>query len=483
MRSVRNAVFYSSVNKYIIKIIGFVSAVVTARLLTPEEVGVFAIGSALVIIVAQFQSMGGSGYLIREKSIDQKKIGSALGVSLLICWSIFLVLIGVSFFIEGIYGTEGLAVIFQLLSIPFLLSPFISVVTALLARNFGYRKIMTVQVSAAIFSFVSLVAFIKLDFSFYSLALAQITTSVIQLIVSVILAPREMVWLPNFVYFRELLKYGGVNSLAVSLTTAHASLADLIIGHQGTTRDVGLFSRGFGFINFLSGAVTEGLMPVALTFFSSLKSAGEDLAGAYSKATGLVGGFLWPVLCVCSISSSLIIEVVFGEKWIESSFVASFISIFFIIKTANIFFFQLLNSSGHEKWILCREIPVFLFLGIAIYFSYSAGINGVAISFVLSAFIDLIISFIIIRKLYSIRLLSYLIEIKISLVISLICLISAWILLEVFSGYGFRPWLQLLIISILLPLIWLLCILGLKHPLKYELGIIFDKIIPNRSMD
>ena len=48
----------------------FGTTVVLARLLTPYEVGIFAIGFAMVGLLSVIQALGLNNYLIRDRSLD-----------------------------------------------------------------------------------------------------------------------------------------------------------------------------------------------------------------------------------------------------------------------------------------------------------------------------------------------------------------------------------------------------------------------------
>src|SRR3990167_8120230 len=88
MSEVRNAIFYSALNKYLLQFISFISVVILSRLLTPEETGVFAVVSSLAFVATSLRSFGVSEYLTREKTIDTAIVRSVTGVMVLMSWSL-----------------------------------------------------------------------------------------------------------------------------------------------------------------------------------------------------------------------------------------------------------------------------------------------------------------------------------------------------------------------------------------------------------
>lgn len=67
MNKVRQALIYASISKYVTKILALISIVIVARILTPTELGVYAIAGALVLIAGELKTFGAGGYLIRQK--------------------------------------------------------------------------------------------------------------------------------------------------------------------------------------------------------------------------------------------------------------------------------------------------------------------------------------------------------------------------------------------------------------------------------
>lgn len=88
MSRIRKALLHSSISQYGVKLIGLVTMMVVARLLTPEELGVFAIASGIVMLLSEFKLLGAADYLIRERELSEDKIRRALGLTILISWGL-----------------------------------------------------------------------------------------------------------------------------------------------------------------------------------------------------------------------------------------------------------------------------------------------------------------------------------------------------------------------------------------------------------
>ena len=79
-KSLKIALMFSAVGEYSTQVIGFVSLMILARLLTPDEIGVYAVAGTASILATELSSFGVVQYLIREKDIHEEKIRSVLGM-------------------------------------------------------------------------------------------------------------------------------------------------------------------------------------------------------------------------------------------------------------------------------------------------------------------------------------------------------------------------------------------------------------------
>ena len=87
MKSVRLALLSSLAGNYISVALQLLSTVIIARLLTPTEIGIYAVAAVLAQLAAQFRDFGMAEYLIQEKDLTNEKIRAAFGVNIIISWT------------------------------------------------------------------------------------------------------------------------------------------------------------------------------------------------------------------------------------------------------------------------------------------------------------------------------------------------------------------------------------------------------------
>ena len=116
---VRRAVVYSSLTRYSLMVIGLASTMVIARLLTPDEIGTFAIASAITMVMSEFRLLGAGMYLVREQELTEDKVRSAMGLTMLISWTMGVGIWFVAPMVADLYELPPIATVFRILSVSF----------------------------------------------------------------------------------------------------------------------------------------------------------------------------------------------------------------------------------------------------------------------------------------------------------------------------------------------------------------------------
>ena len=127
MISPRRAVLLSFLERYLSLVIYFGATVILARLLTPEELGIFSVGMAVIGMAHALRDFGVSTYVIQEEHLDEARVQTAFTVTLIISWSIGGILASLSGTLASFYDEPRIRGLILLLSTTFLFLPWSSV--------------------------------------------------------------------------------------------------------------------------------------------------------------------------------------------------------------------------------------------------------------------------------------------------------------------------------------------------------------------
>lgn len=378
MTNLRRSIVLSSISRYTVNILSIVSIIVTARLLTPEELGIYSITSAFVLFVMEFRSLGAGTYLIRNKELKDSNIMKATGLMILISWGLGISILLVSDYTANFYQIEDISLLLKLLTFSFFLSPFISVPKSVLTRNFEFRKLLIIDITTQLTYVFITILLILYGYSYFSLAYATILSNIVELILVIYLKGSKIPLLPSFRGLSEIAKFGSLLSLTSVFKRLSLTSSDLVIGKMGTTTDVAVFSRGLGFFEFLANTIAQGVNPVILPFLSNEIREQRNIQDSYIKATALLGSVVWPTLIIAGIAAYPMIVFMFGNQWEASVPLAKILCFWAFFRSIHSISDHVLIVTKNEKHLLIREFVFFCFTltGIVLFQPY--GLEAIA---------------------------------------------------------------------------------------------------------
>ncbi len=391
MSKVNTAVIFSTLGQYATQVISFITIVVLARILSPAEIGMYAIAASTILIAGELRSFGVTQYLVREKELSREKIQAVLGMTVGISWSLGLLVIVAAPFVADFYQEPPLKTLLWILSASFFIGPMTSVPIGLWTRELNFQPIFIRTFIGAFVGGASSVTFVLLGYSFYSLAIGAILGMVSELIVTFIFSPKDTVWIPRFRRLPGLFTFGVYMSLTGMLSKFSEGITDLVIGRFNNTESVGIFSRGFGAVIFIKNLTENAVGPVVLPHLSEVKRSGGSVAEAYLTAISLLTVLIWPVMAVVSAAAHPMINLLFGDQWGLAVPLTSVLAFWAILTYAHYFGNAALIAVNHEKLMFQIGLVTFVFRLAIIIAVASQSLQHIAWAMVISGVFEAIV--------------------------------------------------------------------------------------------
>jgi O-antigen/teichoic acid export membrane protein len=442
---------------------------IVSRLLTPEEIGTFAVASAIVMVMSEFRLLGAGGYLVREEEVTEEKVRSALGLTVIVSWGLGLVILASAWPVSIFYKLPPLAYIFGILSVSFFLAPYISIPSSLLSRNMDFHIQFKIRFIASLVGFFTTIGLILAGASYYALALGQTAMATVSFAMFCSIKPKGMVWLPRLRGIGEVASFGVFTSLANFFRKLVVTMPDMVIGKMGTTAQVGMFSRSLGFITFVSKTIVTGVKPVALPYLSSVRRSGGDITDAYTRASVMLGGITWPLLAVASVVSLPAIRLFFGDQWDAAAAPASMLAYWVMLRTLHIFSGDLFTALHREKILALKEgLLFFLYFG-AIVLAFPNGLLAIANMFVIVSAVDLLVTTAMLVRYAGLKPSFFFRAWLKNGFLTILCWGAAWQVYTTVTVESGSVMTAFIMVALALPVVWILGIFILAHPLRAEL--------------
>ena len=309
-------VTWAMVMRWSIRGIGFVSTVILARLLTPEDFGVAAMGMLVIQLLEKLSELGTSSYLIRARSIDDAHRDTAWTMTVLQGFFVAALLVLMAEPAAAFFSEPRLVAVLQALSVAAAASGFVSIGTVLARRNLEFDKDFRFHVIQRLTIFFTTVGLAWWLRDYRALVAGYVGGAVVSVFVSYALFRyRPRFTLARAPEYARFAVYVVPMRLAQYITE---SCATFVIGAAGSSAAVGTFTVARG---LASMATDELITPMGRGLYPNYAKLAHDppaLAAVYLKVIGITALISLPLgLGTCAVAREAV-AIVLGPKWSEA---------------------------------------------------------------------------------------------------------------------------------------------------------------------
>ncbi|WP_092293500.1 oligosaccharide flippase family protein [Bradyrhizobium sp. Ghvi] len=319
MKSVQRSILFSALDRYVGLLLVFVATAVLARLLSPEEFGIYAVANAITsIIAACFQEFAGASYLIQKRELSRASVQTTFTITLMISASTAFALFLSAQPIARFFELDRLGGGIEVASLNLLLLPFSGTIAALFRREMQFGVLAICNLAAGMTIAVVSVGLAMAHFSYTAPLWGGVAGNAV-------LAGMLLLWRrdfdamrPSLVDCREIVGFG-LYSGAVSVVNVFYGLApQLFLARVLDFTAVGLYSRATASTQIFDKLVTQVIGPVVMPAIVARNKAGGDLKALYLEAIQLLSAVQWPFLIFMAIMARPIILIWLGPTWLET---------------------------------------------------------------------------------------------------------------------------------------------------------------------
>jgi lipopolysaccharide exporter len=316
MNSIRQALVFSFVEKYALIILSLVTYVLIARLLTPEEIGIYSVTAALVGIAQVIREFGVGNFLIQEKSLTKAHVDTALGFSMLAGGLMFVAFFASAPLIGAFYNDGRIAFILRVVSLNFLILPFCSIALSLLRREMKFDRLLIVNLVSGVVGFVVTLGLALTGQGPQSMAWGAVACNVVTaagawLALKGALRPARA----SLSEWRQLLSFGGQSTFAGAITSAAMDINDLVMGKVLGFAPVAMLNRAMGLMNLFHRDLMGAARNVAYPAFAAAHRQGIDLEARFVFSVAVVTAFGWPFYGFLALFPLETLRLMAGPQW------------------------------------------------------------------------------------------------------------------------------------------------------------------------
>jgi O-antigen/teichoic acid export membrane protein len=366
-----------------------------ARILTPNDIGIFSIAASLVGFAHMLRDFGIATYLIQERELTVLRQRSAMGVAIVIAWTIGGLLAAFSGLIGDFYHNPGVRNVALVLSLNFFLIPFSTIVITMLRREMNYRALYRIGLAANLSRAVCVLGMAALGYGFMAMAWSSVVGLLVTVLVAQFEHPSSGRMLPSLKEWRHVISFGTLSTAGQVLAEVSAGAPEALIGRIINPVAVGFYSRANGLLGMFDQSVLAGLAPVALSTIAMRHREGKEIREFLLQSFTHITALGWPFYCFVALMGFPITRILFGDQWDASVPLIRFLCIAAIIRLPTTMNWPVQQGTGSiSKYVVVQAITVpaqIALLTIALIISHDLVAIGIAT--IATAVLQLIVSF------------------------------------------------------------------------------------------
>jgi|MTBAKMStandDraft_1061839.scaffolds.fasta_scaffold05970_4 O-antigen/teichoic acid export membrane protein len=356
--------------------ITLVRAAILARLLSPEDYGVYTMVVVVISFAVIFKDLGLSTATIREKEITHAQVSNLFWINTLLGLFSMIVVIALSPGIVWFYDDSRLAPVALVLSVAFLFGGLTVQHQALLRRQMQFGRIAVISIFANISSSVLGILIAWFLHNYWALIWMELSRNLF-LMIGFWCCIKWRPGLPSrHAGTKKFLKIGldvaGLNAFS----TITRDLDKIIAGRIAQASLLGLYSKGNQLPNLISGQFRMAFFSVALPALSSLQNERVRFSQYYYDFLNMISWVTMPLSVFFFIFADEIIHIYFGPKWVGAVFFMKIFAIHSFLMPAITTLDQIPLVLGESR----RYLAAGIIRSVGVIFCVTAGavFHGVA---------------------------------------------------------------------------------------------------------
>lgn len=378
------------------RLIGLISTVILARLLTPDDFGVAAIAMSIFALINTFSQFGFETVLIQHKSPSKSHYNTAWTFNLVFGVLAAILLASSSSFVGEFYENKDLASVTIVISILFLLHGSRNVGVVDFQKNLTFDKEFRLQIIPKFISFFVTLALAIIYKNFWALVIGNVVWKAMEVANSYIMHPfRPRI---SFREGKELFGFSKWLMVNNFLTFMNNKTPELTLGKLVSPHAAAIYNLAAEIGKMSTSEVIANLNRAIYPGYAKVSADLDKLRALYKDSIRVIAFIAMPVGTGVALVSSYIVILMLGQQWLDAIEPVFYLALAGAINSlksnGNYVYFSLGKPRIATFELIIRTC---IFIATLIYFINIEGVIGAAKAFFITSIVMFFVSNIILK--------------------------------------------------------------------------------------
>ena len=358
--------------------LNLLKGIILARLLFPEDFGLFGLASIIIGFTTIFSDVGAGMFLIYKHGGEKDKHNdTAFWINFFIATFLALIVVGIAPVIVKFYKQPILLPILNVLALSLWFQVICNVHRSLLRKDLKLRRIAVVDAVISIVSFLIAVLLALKNYGVWALVFSTLVSNIINAFLIFFASG----WFPKFKFIGASLKEIAPFSIwyvgSAILWYIVFNIDNLMISKFLNMKELGLYTIAYNYALLPITLIANSFGNVIFPELARLDRNSKHFWETFYKLSRFITFSVCPIACLLVIGAPDFFPIIFGTKWNDAIVPFQILAIYGMVRC---FWIDPFGALGNFKSsFLLGLMTCILSIG-GIFFGLKYGITGVAVA-------------------------------------------------------------------------------------------------------
>lgn len=309
---------WTAIQKYSTMVIGFISGIILARLLMPEDYGAIGMLAIFMSLAEVFIDAGFGSALIQKKNPTSTDYSTVfyfnIGMSVILYAVLFFSAPAIATFyrmpiLSKVLRVQGLILFIYALNI---------IQRNQIRKNLKFKKLSWITIVTSVISLIVTVIMAYSGCGVWSLVAQNFIGALIPCIFFWITAKWRPTWEYSWKSFKELFGFGSYMFLTHLLTTFSQRITGLLVGRWYDPTTMGYYSKASATSKYATLSVSGVMIQTTYPLYASVQDDKQRLINMVKRITSTLAYITVPMLCLLILIAKPLFVFLYSDRWLFS---------------------------------------------------------------------------------------------------------------------------------------------------------------------
>jgi PST family polysaccharide transporter len=402
-RSTLHGVLWMTAGRFMKAPTNLIAVAILARLLTPTDFGVVAIGFVVTALATMIVDGTFGMVLVQRPTIDPPLIGASLLLSALLGSLFGVALIFSGPLIQRYFDFPDLSGVLRLLAMVLPISAAMAVSSALLQRASRFGVLTVNSFIAQLVNAIVAIAMAFAGFGVWALVWSQLAQVIVETALGYWAVRARYTLGFSLAAVSDAIRSGGMFTVSKMFNWASGNMDKIVVGRLLGAASLGLYSRANTLMATANQLVGTGTARVLFSTFARMQHDLDRMERAFDRAlsTSMVGASLASAFVI--LFADPIVRILLGPQWLDTVPVLQALFAAFITRSGYVVAEAVPLALGLARISAYRQAAQFFLVIIGAWVGSRFGVVGAAIGIATAYWIFYLLCLVLVQQLLDVR--------------------------------------------------------------------------------